>query len=388
MTFSSTTTTLLLSAGLLLAASTTEAFTTPAFTTRQASVPPTTSFFPKHGRAAAATVLFNQADDRDNEISRLQNMAAKLRAEAAALEADQRQVMADAAERAFAKFDTNADGDVSITELKAGLEKAFKMELPQKRVEQLLEEFDASGDGVLQVEEMVTLDQFKNKLDALAREEKSLAREEAKKAEAEKRNAQLIQASLEVINDREPSSSDKIVSVLPYLFPLLDGLQFAMPLVLAHQDNIFAQLTAILYGAYRSIPLGGFLCFFALNVLSGNPSINRQIRFNMQQAIYLDIALFIPALLGALVQLVGSQTGAQFPPILGEYGSDALLAAMVLSVTYASVSSLLGVTPDKIPLISEAVERRMPTFEIMDDQGNFLSREERDKRREDSKKDE
>jgi hypothetical protein len=315
-------------------------------------------------------------------------MAAKLRAEAAALESDQRQAMADAAERAFNRFDTNQDGQVSLAELKEGLEKAFKMELPQKRVEQLLKEFDATGDGVLKIEEMVTVDQFKNKLDALAREEKALAREEAKKSEEEKRNAQLIQASLEVINDREPSGSDKIVSVLPYLFPLLDGLQFAMPFVIAHQDSIFAQLTAILYGAYRSIPLGGFLCFFALNILSGNPSINRLIRFNMQQAIYLDIALFIPALLGALVQLVGSGTGVQFPPILAEYGSDALLAAMVLSVTYASVSSLLGVTPDKLPVISEAVDRRMPTFEIMDEQGNFLSREERDKRRDDSKKDE
>ena len=90
-------------------------------------------------------VRFNQVDDRDDEISRLKEMAAKLRAEAATLEAEQRTAMAKAVENAFDKFDTNKDGQISVQELKEGLEKVLKTDLSTKRVEQLMQEFDASG---------------------------------------------------------------------------------------------------------------------------------------------------------------------------------------------------------------------------------------------------
>ena len=49
--------------------------------------------------------------DQDNEIERLRLMAAKLRAEASALEAEKAQSLADAAERAFRGFDKNNDGE-------------------------------------------------------------------------------------------------------------------------------------------------------------------------------------------------------------------------------------------------------------------------------------
>ena len=45
--------------------------------------------------------------------------------------------------------------------------------------------FDKSGDGALQINEFVTVDRFRNQLEALAREEKRLAAEaeqEAKKS--------------------------------------------------------------------------------------------------------------------------------------------------------------------------------------------------------------
>lgn len=331
--------------------------------------------------ATTSTSLFNEAQDRETEIERLQQMAAKLRAEAAALESEQRTVMAKAVENAFDKFDTNNDGQISVEELKAGLEKAFKTELPQKRVEQLMKEFDASGDGALQLDEMVTVDQFRNKLDALVREEKEFARQEAKRAQEEEMNLQLMKAGLELINDREPTVQEKVLSILPYLFPLLDGLQFAGPLIFKNVENPIAQIAAVTYALYRSIPFGGLIAFFALNFLSGNPTINRLIRYNMQQAIFLDIALFIPALLGAVLQLLGSTAGVRLPPAVAELGSDVLFGSMLLCVVYASISSLLGITPDKIPFISETVDRRIPTFDIMNTQGRVLTREEREEMR-------
>ena len=81
-------------------------------------------------RLPASTQLYGtEADDtaQDNEIERLKQMAAKLRAEAATLEADKAKQLAEAAEKAFRKFDVNSKGEISLSELKAGLEKELKV---------------------------------------------------------------------------------------------------------------------------------------------------------------------------------------------------------------------------------------------------------------------
>lgn len=335
-------------------------------------------------------IQMSKVEDDENEIDRLRSMAAKLRAEAAQLEAQQRQAVADAAAAAFQKFDTNQDGQISIEELKAGLEKTFKMELPEKRVQKLLEDFDKTGDNVLDANEFVTIEQFRNRLDALVREEKLAAKQALDDAKQQEMAMKLIQAQLEMINDQPPTASDKILSVLPYLFPLLDGLQFARFLVIENPDNIFASLIAITYGLYRAIPFGGFIAFFALNFLAGNPRINRLIRFNMQQAIFVDIALFFPGLLAALYSLIAQGFGAALPLSVTEIGTDAIFGLLLITIAYASVSSLLGITPDKIPLISKAVNDRMPTIDMFDEQGRFNPRrrlnDENDEKQNDEKK--
>ena len=100
---------------------------------------------------SASSRLYNKASDeeQDNEIERLKAMAAKLRAEAAELEAEKVNEMATAAEKAFNKFDLNNDGQISTTELKAGLEKALKMDLSDSRVAELMADFDKDEDGAL-----------------------------------------------------------------------------------------------------------------------------------------------------------------------------------------------------------------------------------------------
>jgi Ca2+-binding EF-hand superfamily protein len=110
------------------------------------------------------SVRLHVKEDNDNEIDRLETIAATLRAEAAALEAGRAQELADAAERAFRKFDTDQDGEISLTELKAGLEQIFKIKLSEKRVQDLLADFDKNGDGKLQLDEFGGVEKFRTSM--------------------------------------------------------------------------------------------------------------------------------------------------------------------------------------------------------------------------------
>lgn len=352
------------------------------------SAAPTTQY-----RTPSTSSLFmseSSSTDEDDEITRLKAMAQKLRAEAAGLEAEQAEERANVARMAFEKFDDNSDGKISLDELKAGLEASLKTDIPQERVQKLMTKFDVSGDGYLQLEEMVSVDQFRNQLEAFSREEKQFAREASNEAQKEQAAAQKAEAKMAVLNDKDPSQSDKVLSILPYLFPLFDSLQFARFFFMANEDNPVLQIVGLGYALYRSIPFSGFVAFIALNTLSNNPGLNKLIRFNMQQAIFLDIALFFPGLFGALLAGAGSAAGFQIPQAVTETGTTAVFGVLALAVVYSSVSSLLGVTPDKIPFISGAVQDRMPTIDSFDDEGRYIPRtmrENKDDEKKDEKKD-
>jgi hypothetical protein len=292
-------------------------------------------------------------------------------------------VSADAAEKAFRQFDTDNDGNVGIAELKAGLEKVLKTELSEIRVKKIMEAFDATGDGALQIDEFVSIDKFRNRLEALVREEKENAMDAKKKAKIEEDVAAIAMARLELINDKPPTPADKVLSTIPYLFPLLDGLQFARVLIFSQDgstpvDNPIVAIVVILYALYRTIPFSGFIAFFALNFLSGNPRINRLIRFNMQQAIFVDIALFFPGLFSGISSLIAGGGGVQIPAAFGGVVDTAVFATLILTLTYAVASSLLGIMPDKIPIISKAALDRMPSADMftVDKEGRIVPKDD------------
>lgn len=314
---------------------------------------------------------------KDADAERLRAMAAKYRAEAAALEAERGRQYAEAAETAFRKFDRNDDGEISLSELKQGLEQQLKTELPQERVEILLRKFDKTGDGKLQMEEFVGIEKFKTALAELAREEKRQAAELQKIAQLEQ---QAYDEISEILNDKPPTTVDKVVSVLPYIFPLLDSLPYASFLVLDNPDNPITQLIASAYFVYRSVPLSGFIAALSLSFLSGIPRINRLIRFNMLQAIYLDIALFVPAIISLLVGGASQLIGQQVPIEVIAVASNVLFFASLSAIVYASASSLAGQEPDKIPVVSTTVKRLMPTVEMMKEWMEEIKETENDER--------
>ena len=73
----------------------------------------------------------------------------------------------------FMQFDTNNDGDVSLAELKTGLEEKLSLRLTQRQARNVMDLFDDSKDGALQEDEMVSLRQFKDQLIALLEEMKT-----------------------------------------------------------------------------------------------------------------------------------------------------------------------------------------------------------------------
>lgn len=337
-------------------------------------------FLARTQTARFSSVDAGEGNQQQDEVQRLKDMAAQLRAEASAMAAEQARKVSEATERAFSKFDLDSNGVVDVIELQVGLEKALKVEIPKNRVEQILAKFDRNGDGVLQLEEFVSVDQLKNQLDALVREEKTIALEKSKQAEKEEEERRLQEMRMAMVNDGEPTTQDKIVSVAPYFFPLLDSLQFANLWAVSHPDNILAQTAAVVYTLYRSIPLGGsLLIFFLLTFLKGNTSYNKLIRFNIQQAIYLDIALFAPGLLLALAGAVASGMSMQIPTEFIEMADNAIVLTMFAIFAYTSTSSLLGQKPDKIPFLSEAAEKRMVTPDMFDEKGRFVGKLPEDK---------
>jgi len=75
----------------------------------------------------------------------------------------------------FTKFDTNNDGVVSLRELKNGLEKELSINLTKAQARKVMDLFDESKDGLLQKDEMVSLNEFKQRLQTIMDEMKSNA---------------------------------------------------------------------------------------------------------------------------------------------------------------------------------------------------------------------
>merc|ERR1712224_897420 len=94
---------------------------------------------------------------------------------------------------------------------------------------------------------------------------------------------------------------------------------------------------------------------------------------NMKQAIFLDVALFLPSVVsGLFAYLLSSQEnnnllGGIIPTAqLGEIASDAVFFILLASIGYSVVSSIGGVVPDKLPIISDYINKRMISSDMFD----------------------
>lgn len=150
---------------------------------------------------------------------------------------------------------------------------------------------------------------------------------------------------------------ERVLSSLPYLLPLLDGLSFGRYVIAAAPAALTTPALKILgplYVIYRGIPFVGFAVFLGLYFATRANSISRFVRWNILQALLLDIALIVPQLLSSF------RIGAGLPPSIVEIASSSVFYGILLAVGYAVISCVRGQLPDQVPLFSDSVNSQMP----------------------------
>lgn len=154
--------------------------------------------------------------------------------------------------------------------------------------------------------------------------------------------------------------SDRIKSCIPYILPLIDGDSFGRFIYerippLASLDYV---LLRPFVDAFRAVPFLSILLFmtFALAPQIFRDSLSREVRFNAQQAVLIDVALIFPTLIGEAIE------GENVPRQLLEPSTNFVWIAYVSLVVYSVTSCIRGKKPNGIPFISSAAEYAVGPF--------------------------
>mmetsp|Transcript_6158 Transcript_6158/g.8989 ORF Transcript_6158/g.8989 Transcript_6158/m.8989 type:complete len:236 (+) Transcript_6158:160-867(+) len=160
-------------------------------------------------------------------------------------------------------------------------------------------------------------------------------------------------------NDNRIYGRDRITSCIPYVLPLLDGDQFGkyVYMRIPPLHAIDRVLLGPLLEIYHSIPFFGLGVFLLLSFGSRNTNLSRSVRFNMQQAVLIDIALIFPELFGSLTNV-----GGGLPQFLVEPSTNFVYYTFISCVLYSIVSNISGKKPNEIPWISQAAEMSIGPF--------------------------
>jgi len=145
----------------------------------------------------------------------------------------------------------------------------------------------------------------------------------------------------------------RLLAVLAYVLPWSDALPFGESL-----DNLIPALKWLVVPAIpvllleTNVPFGGFLLFLVLFLaVVRNPQLPYFLRFNVLQAILLDIVLVVLSLAFQLLKL-GSLG------LAGRTLANTVFLGMLVLLLFALVQCLRGKEAD-IPSLSEAVRMQL-----------------------------
>ncbi|KAL6783935.1 CPLD5 [Auxenochlorella protothecoides x Auxenochlorella symbiontica] len=154
-----------------------------------------------------------------------------------------------------------------------------------------------------------------------------------------------------------PQVADRVVSSLPYLIPLFDGLRYG--------KFIFVQYPAVQYvlaplqpliSLYFGFPFASLVVFFGVYAgIINNQSFSRFVRLNALQAVLLSVILILPGLLESVfLQSPPRGTALQIYIQL----SNAIWLFTSVCVAYGIGASLAGRVA-QLPFVSSAAEAQV-----------------------------
>uniref|UniRef100_A0A7S0L4I1 Uncharacterized protein n=1 Tax=Coccolithus braarudii TaxID=221442 RepID=A0A7S0L4I1_9EUKA len=149
-----------------------------------------------------------------------------------------------------------------------------------------------------------------------------------------------------------PELMERAVAVAVYSLPLADGFEYGGALyrtVPGLHDLIVVSIAPIVT-SFHSFPFSGLIYFLALSFFVSNSSLSRFIKFNIQQALFLDMVLLLPLLFPEVQNWILHVGGPHAFNVcrLTMFG----LCTSVLG--YATLSNLRGELPDKVLWLSSA----------------------------------
>ncbi|MGB7564370.1 MAG: Tic20 family protein [Prochlorococcaceae cyanobacterium] len=152
----------------------------------------------------------------------------------------------------------------------------------------------------------------------------------------------------------EPPIWQRLLALLAYLLPWSEGVPFGRSLYGMFPVLQWLSLPVIpVVLLQRLVPFGGFLLFLLLFLaVVRNPKVPYFIRFNVLQAILLDIVL---VLLSLAFNVLLTPLGASFA--IRTLSNTVYLGTLVL-VLFAAVQCVRGKEAD-IPTVSEAVRMQL-----------------------------
>jgi len=297
--------------------------------------------------------LRDGAGDR-SQVEGLLKQADLLKQEALELEEEQRK-------KIFKCFDLDSSGDIDLQELQLGWKKIKECDLDPDVARRLLAAHDDNRNGVLEYEEFCT-----RKLEGtLRRLEKEDAAKAAAEAEAQRKlhEQQEAEQRLREYETTLPGDADtgfftRFFSVAAYILPLLDLLPFGA--VVGLMVPAFLPFFVILQVADNladAIPFGKLIWFFSLQWLANKEEQPSLLRFNLSQALQIDIQLALVGLVRSFLEwaIADEAVGNNIWVLISILASAIFLPL----IGYSVAKSLNGVAPRGLPFVSRPAEELM-----------------------------
>ncbi len=163
-------------------------------------------------------------------------------------------------------------------------------------------------------------------------------------------------------DDVEIYGSDRIKSCIPYILPLIDGDTFGKYIYerIPPLGDLDYLLLRPLVESVQATPILGIVLFTTFALGPRFVNLSRNVRFNAQQAVLLDLCLILPTLLG---DTIAEADGAlHLSRSILEPSSNFVWYANVSMVTYCITWILRGKQPYDIPFISAAADYAIGPF--------------------------